>query len=111
MNFTDPKFWLDALQWVVTIALAIIAYTRRPGEEATSTLAGITVRLAHIDEKLSAFPSRQEITQLQMQFAALNERMDAQDSVIVTLQKEHARRLERMEDFFLLNFRGNDNNK
>jgi hypothetical protein len=109
MNFADPKLWLDALQWLVMIVLAIVAYTRRPGEEASSTLSTITVRLAHIDEKLSAFPSRQEITQLQMQVAAFNERMDAQDSVIVTLQKEHARRLERMEDFFLLNFRGNDN--
>lgn len=34
MNLTEAKFWLDVVQWAVTVALAVSVWLRKPGTDA-----------------------------------------------------------------------------
>lgn len=84
MDF-DPKFWLDLVQWVFMGGLAVLMWARKPGEDAGNVVAEMRIELARVQERL-----------------ALQE-----GSVLQTL-KVQERRLERLEDFFMSNFRSDD---
>jgi hypothetical protein len=84
MDF-DPKFLLDLVQWVFMGGLAVLMWARKPGEDAGSVVAEMRIELARVQERL-----------------ALQE-----GSVLQTL-KVQERRLERLEDFFMSNFRSDD---
>jgi len=38
---TDPKFWLDALQWLCTLGMAAVMFLRKPGEDAAAAVASL----------------------------------------------------------------------
>lgn len=83
MNFLDPRFWLDALQWLVMGVLAMLMWARKPGESAGADVAALRIELTK-----------------------LMERQAAQESVIVKMQMQQDKRIERLEDFFMAHFGG-----
>ncbi len=46
MNFTDPRFWLDLLQWCIVLAVAAATWLRKPGEAA---IQGVATLRDHVD--------------------------------------------------------------
>lgn len=81
----DSKFWLDLVQWVVMGALGVIMWVRKPGESAGAAVGEMRIELAR-----------------------LHERIASQESVIVKLQQQQDKRLDRLEDFFMSHFGGGD---
>jgi hypothetical protein len=51
MNLTDPRFWLDLLQWVIVLAVAATTWLRKPGEAA---VAGLATLRDHVDTQHKA---------------------------------------------------------
>lgn len=88
MDF-DPKFWLDLVQWVFMGGLAILMWARKPGEAA-----GADVTLL-----------RSELAELRIEAARVQERLALQEGSVLQALKVQERRLERLEDFFMTNFR------
>jgi hypothetical protein len=46
MNLSDPRFWLDLLQWFIVLAVAATTWLRKPGEAA---VAGLATLRDHVD--------------------------------------------------------------
>ena len=78
----DPKFWLDLVQWVFMGGLAVIMWARKPGEAAGTDVAEMRIELARVQERLAL-----------------------QEGSVLQSLKVQERRLERLEDFFMTNFR------
>jgi len=51
MNLTDPRFWLDLLQWFIVLAVAATTWLRKPGEAA---VAGLATLRDHVDTQHKA---------------------------------------------------------
>lgn len=83
MNFTDPRFWLDLLQWAFMGGLAVLMWARKPGESAGNA-----------------------VNEMRIEMTKLLERQAAQESVIVKMQMQQDKRIERLEDFFMAHFGG-----
>ena len=81
MSFDDLRFWLDLVQWVVMGGLAVLMWARKPGEAAGA-----------------------DVTLLRTA-ARVQERLTLQEGSVLQALKVQERRLERLEDFFMTNFR------
>ncbi|WP_310609220.1 hypothetical protein [Limnohabitans sp.] len=77
----EPRFWLDLLQWVLMGCLAALMWARKPGESADKAVA-----------------------EMRIDMTRLLERQAAQESVIVKMQMQQDKRIERLEDFFMAHF-------
>lgn len=79
----DAKFLLDLFQWLFMGALAVLMWARKPGEAAGKDVANILVEMARMQARL-----------------------DMQEGSVLQALKVQERRLERLEDFFMANFKG-----
>jgi predicted nucleic acid-binding Zn-ribbon protein len=72
LDFSDGRFWLDALQMLGLIAL----WLRRPGEDAGRRVDAIERKVDVIDERIKHMPTGDELTDLEGTVKEIRARMD-----------------------------------
>lgn len=95
MDFSSPNFWLSLAQAVITAGVGLLLWARRPGERASEDLS---------EQRRQ---TQNELATLKVLVTQLQERQAAQESVIVKMQAQQERRIERVEDFFMMHFGSN----
>ena len=124
----EPKFLLDALLALGAAVLASLAWLRRPGERASESVSALradlqALRSERTSDTAAAMRASEAIADLRadlqtlhaqsgtlmdglrLEITRLLERQAAQESVIVKMQQQQDKRIERLEDFFMQNFR------
>ncbi len=108
LDFSDGRFWLDLIQWLVMGVMALLMWLRKPGMDATKAVGELRThideRFTSIDKRLSTqeeralhVPSDQEIAELEGELKALRERVNGMGDTLSTIQ----RAVTRIEDFLL----------
>jgi hypothetical protein len=128
MNFTDPRFWLDLLQWFIVLAVAATTWLRKPGEAAVAGLATLrdhvdtqhkalsgdmAVLRRHVDdqhqavhnnlavlgERIAHMPTSEELAELAGSVKALA----ASQEALASAQERMSSSLTRIENYLLNN--------
>jgi hypothetical protein len=58
MDFSEPRFWLDALQ---TVALGVL-WLRKPGQDAVKSAEALAARMDVLDERMKHMAISDELT-------------------------------------------------
>lgn len=106
MTDIDFKLWLGILQWLVTMALAVSVWLRKPGEDAgkavqllrtefTGRAQMVDTHLATIEERLLHMPNSKELAQLEGAVSTIGERTLGLAEGLQSVRLQ----LNRMEDF------------
>lgn len=106
----DNKFWLDLVQWLVTLALAVSVWLRKPGEDAGRAVAelredvdarmqGHTARLTEIEAHMEHMPTDEELAKLEGSIQTLDERTKGMADRMAVM----AASLQRIETYLLSN--------
>ena len=89
LDFSDPRFWLDAAQTLVILGL----FLRKPGVDAGAALAALAGRVDVIEAQLKHMPNSDELTELEgtvkavhAQLIALKERMELTGDALVRIE-------------------------
>lgn len=112
LTFTDPRFWLDAAQWLVAGVLATLLWLRRPGQTAQTELrklssdiksshAALAQRVSMLEHQVAAAPTRVEIARLEGDVKLIQAQMEGQNEQLLAIQRS----VTRVEDFLLANAR------
>lgn len=110
MNWTDPRFWVDLVQGLVTAALAVSVWLRKPGEDAGRAVAELrddvdeqlkrhADRLTEIEAHMEHMPTDQELVKLEGVIKQLDERTKGLANQMSTM----AGQLQRIETYLLNN--------
>lgn len=112
MNFPDAdnRFWLDLVQWLVTLALAVSVWLRKPGEDAGRAVAELrddidrrlqshTARLTEIEAHMEHMPTDEELAKLEGAIQTLDERTRGMAERMGVM----AASLQRIETYLLSN--------
>ncbi len=110
MNWTDPRFWTDLIQGLVTAALAVSVWLRKPGEDAGRAVAelrddvdaqlkGHAERLTEIEAHMEHMPTDEELVKLEGAIKQLDERTRGMAERVAHM----AAALQRIETYLLNN--------
>lgn len=116
---TDWKLWSSLAQWLVTGALAIVMWTRKPGEDAAkavealrresgddidavqqamgSDMAAIRERVTRLEEHIKHVPTSDELSELEGEVKAMSATVHAVAESIGTIRLT----LNRIETYIL----------
>lgn len=106
MNWSENKFYLDIVQWLVTLALATTVWLRKPGTDAGLAvnrlradvdllLNAYTQRLTEIEAHMKHMATSEQLAQLSGTVMRIDERTQATDNAL-----DHLRiQLNRIEDY------------
>ena len=106
MNLNDSRLWLDAVQWIFTLSLAITVWLRKPGTDALRAVDSLKTDLDHrlqdqsmriisIETHMQHLPSVEDLGELKSLIKQLTERSDGAAETMRNLRKQ----LDRIEDF------------
>lgn len=106
MNPSDPRLWLDVMQWIVTLSLVVSVWLRKPGTDAQRAVDALktdmdirlqaqSVRLVSIETHLEHLPSIEDLGELKSLIKQLTERSEGAAENMRNLRKQ----LDRIEDF------------
>ncbi|MBY6223577.1 DUF2730 family protein [Ferrimonas balearica] len=102
VNWTALTFWLDAAQWLLTLAIGVFVWIDRGRSDNRSRFAELAdsvttldQRLGELEQALNHLPGKERVARLDAQMA----RLDAQMEGMANLLK----RLERKTDLLLEN--------
>lgn len=102
------KFWLDALQWLFTLGIALMVWLRKPGEAAGNAVQALrdlhaaqisdhASRLTQIETHMKHMPDEGEFRKLEGQVNEVGQRVHGiQDSLAPIRQS-----VQRIEEFLL----------
>lgn len=104
----DPKWWLDAAQWVVTGAVAVFVWLRKPGEEANTAISKMREdfgevihdharRIATIETHMEHMPDEGEFRQLEGQVREVAQGLTGLRDSLQPIRES----LRRIEDYLL----------
>ena len=99
MNFSDPRFWLDLLQWLVMGVIAVVLWTRKPGEHAMTEVNGLAARLAVVEERMTHMPTSEELAEMGGAVKTIEARAEAQGQQLNRITNQ----LDRIEKYLLNN--------
>jgi predicted nucleic acid-binding Zn-ribbon protein len=95
MEKLTPSFLLDAVQWLVMLILALVVWTRKPGEDAINQIQALR---DDVDEKLSQISGdyirlEEQVRHLptEREFRDLTKQISAQTEALTGLKTEIAR--------------------
>lgn len=97
INFSDPKFWVDLLQLIGMVVIALVLFARRPGEEATKSLVELDKRVIVLEQKIINVPTSEEMAEL----AGMVKVIEAQGEAQVQRMDALADQLTRIETYLL----------
>lgn len=108
MSGPDWKFWLDLLQWVVTLAVALSLWLRKPGESAgkavdelreqhASQLSDHRNRITALETHMEHMPDEGEFRTLEGQVKEIGQSLQGIRDSLEPIRKT----LSRIEDFLL----------
>ena len=89
--------FLDAAQWLFMVVLALVTWTRKPGEEASQAVETMSSRIAVIEERIAHMPTSEELAELAGTVKALSAELAGVNASQVAI----SRQLNRIEDFLL----------
>lgn len=81
----DNRFWLDLVQWLVTLGLAITVWLRKPGEDAGKAVDALRAdhdqrlhqhgqRLTEIEAHMEHMPTTEDLKELEGTVKEIGER-------------------------------------
>lgn len=82
MNWSENKFYFDLVQWLVTLALVITVWLRKPGTDAGLAVAALKV---DVDERMGNHAQRLTQIEAHMQHMATSEAMSKIDGMVKQL--------------------------
>ena len=99
MNFTDPRFWLDSLQWSVVLATAATTWLRRPGEKASQAVTQLTeridrerneivARISSVEERIQHMPTDEEMATLRGDVHAIKAKLEGQGELLKRVEHQ-----------------------
>lgn len=88
---------LDAAQWLFMVLLALVTWTRKPGEDASAAVNALSARLAVIEERVTHMPTSEELAELGGTVRALQSEVEG----VREDQRAIKRQLGRIEDYLL----------
>lgn len=102
------RFWLDALQWLVTLCLGLVVWLRKPGEAAgdavqalrdehASAIGDHAQRLTQIETHMKHMPDEGEFRKLEGQVNEVAQRVHGIQDSMANIRIS----LQRIEDFLL----------
>lgn len=91
--------WLSVINILWMLGLSIFIVVRKPGEEAKQALATLAQRVGEIDAHLQHMPSGRELSNINGEVRAMNERTAALANSMDTMRAQ----LNRIETFLLNN--------
>lgn len=103
----SPKDLLQILFSLVTFAIALAAWLRKPGEDAKSALqthistehAGLREKVMTIEERIRHMPTSDELAELEGTVKKVEERTAGLNEGLLQVRKQ----LDRIENFLLNN--------
>lgn len=98
MNMMEGKFWLDVVQWVVTLGLAFTVWLRKPGTDAGLAVARLK---DDMDNRLSAHSQRLTEIEAHMEHMATSEALMQLEGTVKQVVERTAgidERLKTMRD-------------
>ena len=106
MNTDDARLWLDVVQWLVTVALAVSVWLRKPGTDALRAVDALktdmderlqdqSIRIVSIETHLQHLPTIEDLGELKSLIKQLTERSEGAAETMRNLRKQ----LDRIEDF------------
>lgn len=101
MNFTDPRFWLDLLQWLIVLATAATAWLRKPGEKAATAVADlsqridrerteIVARIGAVEERIAHMPTDEELATLRGDVHSIKAQLEGQRELLHRVERQTA---------------------
>lgn len=108
MNLSESKFYLDLVQWLVTLALAVTVWLRKPGNDAGLAVAALKLnvdecladhahRLTEIEAHMQHMATSEGVARLDGQIKQLSSRIDGQALQLQTISTS----LARIESYLL----------
>jgi hypothetical protein len=108
MNFDAMEFWFKVAQWLITLALAVSVWLRKPGEDAgkavaqlrddvDSQLNPIRTNLATIEVRLKHMPTAEKLSDLDGTVRALAVQVDGLTDSLSAIRNT----LNRVENYLL----------
>lgn len=108
MNITDPRFWLDMVQWLITLLLAFTVWLRKPGHDAgmavdmlrndlDKRMQGHSERLTDIEAHMEHMPTSAELEELKGTLKETSQRVAGIADGLGTMRQT----LSRIETFLL----------
>lgn len=93
LDFSDPRFWLDAVQLLAIAAL----WLRKPGQDAAQRVEHVEAQLEVIKERMKHMPTDEELTQLAGTVRVIAEQISGLQGSVATTRLGVA----RIENFLL----------
>jgi len=104
----DWKVLLDLLQWLLTIAVALAVWLRKPGEEAGAAVTELTAevrdaqahvnaRLATLEERVKHMPTSEELAELEGTVKAVGAQVEGLSEGLSSVRAQ----LNRIETYLL----------
>lgn len=75
-NWDAAKFWLDVIQWVITIVVGVALWIRTGRNQNRTAVTELERRVLTIEEHLKHAPTHEDIAKLQSQYSALDSKLD-----------------------------------
>lgn len=95
IDFSNPRFWLDALQIVFLGVMALVMFARRPGEEAAKDLAALDKRVVVLEQKIGTVATTTDLAKL----AGLVQVIESQGEALADRLTAMSGQLTRMETY------------
>lgn len=93
MNLGENKFYLDLMQWVVTIALAVSVWLRKPGTDAGLAVAALR---KEVDAVIDDHQQRLIRIEIQLSHMATSEALAKLDGTVQQLTERTAGLAEQL---------------
>ena len=105
---TDSRFYLDLVQWAVSLALAFTVWVRRPGQDAAKAVEALRAdndhrlqahghRLTEIEAHMEHMPTSEELKELEGTVKEIAQRLAGMSDGMATVRTT----LVRIESFLL----------
>lgn len=99
VNWDAAKFWLDVLQWVLTILVAVAMWIRTGRSDNRAAIDGAYSKIREQDQRLSALEEAQRHAPTHQDITALREEVAGMQSTLNT----NTQMIQRVHDYLLIN--------
>ena len=98
MNFTDPKFWLEAIVLTLTAINSLVLFLRKPGVDAIAAVTKlrddmslfhqtISTEQAVLRERIAHMPTDEELAELAGSVQALSANQKAMNATLSRIEQ------------------------
>lgn len=92
IDYARWKFWLDLLQWAITIGVMVFVWIDRGRKDNKAEIEGLQRRMIAAEEHIKRSPTHEDISRLREDYSGLNSKVDRM-----------ANTLDRIHDYLMNN--------